>query len=77
MSSLLPFFKRFLVLLVNWFDAHFTKLDPAGVAFGAIGLNGEVAWSEVISEALGVLIIDDFSTIEPDLDMRAESFYSQ
>jgi hypothetical protein len=47
------------------------------VAFGAIGLNSEVARGEVLCEALGILVINDFLPIEPDLDMRAESFYSQ
>ena len=44
------------------------------MAFGAIGLNGEVAWSEVLCEALSILEINNFFSIEPDLNMRAESF---
>ena len=55
----------------------FKPMAPKAMAFGAIGLNGEVAWSEVLCEALSILEINNFFPIEPDLNMRAESFYTQ
>ena len=36
-------YRLFLVPLLKLLDPHFSELDPACVAFGAIGLNGEVA----------------------------------
>lgn len=55
-------------------DLHLTEFHPAGVVFGAVGLDGEVARSKVLGEALRILVVDDFFAVEPDLNVWAKSF---
>jgi len=57
---------------MKWLDPHFSELHPTGVAFGAVGLDGEVAGSKMLCEAFGVLVVDNFLAVEPDLDMRTD-----
>ena len=55
-------------------DLHLAEFHPAGVVFGAVGLDGEVARSKVLGEALRILVVDDLFAVEPDFNVWAESF---
>ena len=55
-------------------DLQLAKFHPAGVIFGTVGLEGEVAGSEVFGQTFGISVVDDFPSIEPDLNVRAKGF---
>ena len=58
-------------------ELHLAEFHPAGMVFGAVGLDGEVARSKVLGEALRILVVDDLFAVEPDLNVWAKSFDTQ
>lgn len=63
-------------LLVLWrrnlFENDFAEFDPSRMVLRSVSLKCQVPRFKVLCEFFGVLIIDDFVAVEPDLDLSAD-----